>query len=393
MADGQLLMPRAGLTMESGQVLSWLVKPGDAVKAGDVVAELETDKTVMSLEAPRSGYVARILVPTGKSVPVGTVLAEFLDLDTPPPPAVPETQPPAPDVVVDAGEERFPAEHAAARGVSEARTPLVVRASPAAKRLAHGLGVSLANLRGSGPAGRVVIRDVRLAAGSGGPGLTHPEQGLPANGVVPLSRMRRAVAEAVTQSWGCIPQFQVRATADMTTVRRHLAILRDAFADAAATLTVTDFLVQAIGRSLAAHPDLHAEFVAGERPVLRYRPAVHVGMVVAVEGGLVVPVLHDADRAGLLALARERRAALASSRSGTLAASQYGDTGFSLSNLGPEGVEEFTALCLPGQTAVLATGAVADGPVAARFLHHLRRELEKASGWTLATMVKDPEEA
>lgn len=404
MADARLLMPRAGLTMDEGRVVSWQVQVGDRVTAGEPIAELETDKTVLALMAPISGYVEQILVPAGDVAAVGTALAEFRADDGS------GTAPPSIHPRADVTERSRPSP----------------RASPAAKRLARQLGVSLHSVPGSGPGGRVVARDIESAreartsrhaaadevalVAEGGRGQSEGEISSSVNGTVALSRMRQAVAAAVEQSWATIPQFQVRATADMTAVRRHVAYLRAAFADAAGRLSVTDFVLAALGRCLRAYPDLQAEFVPGDPPKLHYRTGVNIGMVVSVANGLLVPVLHDADQSGLLDLARQRRTVMHAIREGTLDPSQFGDAGFSLSNLGPEGVEGFSALCLPGQTAVLATGAVidsavamagavvvrpvmqmtltvdhrvVDGVIASRFLHSLREELEKSDGWTL----------
>lgn len=395
-------MPRAGLTMDEGRVVSWQVQVGDRVTAGEPAAELETDKTVLQIMAPISGYVETILVPAGDVAPVGTPLAEFGTRDH--------------NGTSLSGLPRM----AAAEG---SLPPL--RASPAAKRLARQLSVSLEKIPGSGPGGRVVTRDVAKiwaerprdpaaedAALAGEGGQVPPRRG-PSNiasGPVAMSRMRQAVAAAVQQSWGTILQFQVWGTADMTAVQRHLAYLRGAFADAADRLSVTDFVVAALGRCLLAFPDMHAQFVPGDPPMIRYRTGVHIGLIVSVGDGLLAPVLHDVDRGGVLNLARQRRAVMRAVRQGVLEPSQFGDAGLSLSNLGPEGVERFSALCLPGQTAVLATGAimdsavavegavavrpvmqmtltvdhrVVDGILAPRFLRRLREELEASDGWML----------
>lgn len=403
MADATLLMPRAGLTMDEGRVVSWQVQAGDRVTAGEPVAELETDKTVLTIMAPISGYVEKILVPAGDIAAVGSALAEFRAHDRSGA-ALPRIH-----RLADATERPLPSP----------------RASPAAKRLARQLGVSLHNVPGSGPGGRVVARDIEtirgarsssqevaddVAIAAEGGQVPDGEPSPSTTGTVALSSMRQAVAAAVQQSWATIPQFQVRATADMTAVRRHLAYLRAAFADAAGRLSVTDFVALALGRCLRAYPDMQAEFMPGDPPTLHYRTGVNIGLVVSVAHGLLVPVLHDADRSGLLDLAHQRRTVMRAIRQGALDPSQFGDAGFSLSNLGPAGVEGFSALCLPGQTGVLATGAVidtavavegavvvrpvmqmtltvdhrvVDGVIASRFLHRLREELETADGWTL----------
>ncbi len=380
-----MILPKLGLTMDEGRIVAWHHAEGDTVREGDVLFEVETDKATMEVAAPASGILRRILVDADRSAPVAELVG--LIADTPDEPV----DRPSASAVSDA-----PAtERAAAPLASERVSPSLgppslsspsssdrVVASPAARKRAAELGVDLGAVR-PGRGARITTEDVEAAAAAtAGPGAGERR--------TPLSRMRHAIAAAMTRSAREAPQFSIERDVDMTaadTLRRKAGV------------SYTDVLVSAAARALAAHPRFRARY---EDDALVESSGVHIGLAVALEDGLIVPVIRDADRKDLVTLAREREALEAAARAGRLPAGAVSGAVFSISNLGPLGVDRFTALVNPPEAAILAVGRVrdravvhegapivrpiatlalsvdhrvADGADAARFLADLAREL------------------
>jgi pyruvate dehydrogenase E2 component (dihydrolipoamide acetyltransferase) len=409
MATHELALPRTGLTMEEGKVLKWLVDIGARVSQGQPVVQVETDKAVVELEAPADGFLREVAVEADAIVPYGTVLARFTDTlhegltggggeSTASPvssPPMPASAPPAPAASAAGGPE-FSTERGG------------VRASPAARRLAARRGVALETVEGSGPGGRILRRDVEEAVKAPSPaaaGRDVPGQGR----LVPHSAMRRAIAQAMVQSWTTIPQFSVTRSADMTAVTALRTLLKDGFAEAG--ISVSDFIAQAVARTLTRHPLLNGRYVEQGGGGVVIPPHVGLGMAVALpDDGLLVPVIAEAEEKGLLSLAQARRELTAAALQNRLKPEWLTGGTFIVSNLGPFGVEQFEAICFPGQAAILALGAVretpvavggqvvvqprltmtltvdhrvADGAAAARFLADLVERLETREGWVL----------
>jgi len=434
----QVLMPKMGFDMEEGAVATWLKQEGERVRAGEVIAEIETDKATVELEAPADGVLLKILVEPGRRVPVNSPIAligepgERVEVDEPTQPAGAEPSP-APEPGGDVGAikvspvaRRLAEEHGidlrhvrgtgpggritredveAAVGAAAAHLPPPpggVKASPAARRLAREHGLDLREVPGSGPGGRVVVRDVEAALARAA---AHPEPAPtpePASAVerVPLSRMRRRIAEVMTASKAPVPHFYVTVRVDMGAAVRLRQEINAALADEGLKVSVNDFVVKAAALALRRFPNINASF-AGDH-ILRHAH-VHVGIAVALPDGLITVVVRDADRKPLGQLAREIREKVGRAREGKLQPDDLGGSTFTVSNLGMFGVEDFVAVITPPEAAILAVGAVieesvvrdgaiavghtmrltlsadhrvTDGAEAAQFLGEVRRLLE-----------------
>jgi pyruvate dehydrogenase E2 component (dihydrolipoamide acetyltransferase) len=369
-----VVMPKLSDTMEEGKILRWLKRAGDSVTAGEVIAEVETDKADMELEASDSGVLSAIRVSAGDTAAVGAVLAviEGVDRDAaqpavgargsadsdaamkPPPLRVAARKPTAPV---------HPKESAAVR-----EPP---KATPAAADLAREWGVDLASVRGSGPDGRIVTEDVEAAAVGSAPA---PPPTAPAAPVVrspggaraaavgerrELSRMRQSIARRMSEAVHEIPHFAVTAEIDMSeAVRLKAALEREnAFA---VPVTYTHMVLKATARALTRHPRLNASYRDG---ALEIYAEVNLGMAVSVEDGLIVPVLRNADQRSLGDIAGEARRLVALTKQGRFASEDLSGGTFTVSNMGMLDIESFTAVINPPQAAILAVGSIKQRPV------------------------------
>jgi pyruvate dehydrogenase E2 component (dihydrolipoamide acetyltransferase) len=354
-----VILPKLGLTMDEGRLVAWLKKEGDHVDAGEALFEVETDKATMEVESPVAGYVRRLLAAGGDDIPVAAVIALISTTADEPIAGEPIGMATPEAVAAPTPEPERPQAPAAATVPSEAASDRVV-ASPAARKRAAELGVDLALVRAA-RGGRISIEDVEAAGAVGGAADAGAATGAPrgqpaATGIAPmrapLSRMRRVIAERMTRSFRDVPQFSVSRDVDMTLA---------AAAKAAAGVSYADVLIEAVARTLVDHPRL----------AMRYDPeglvganGIHVGIAVALDDGLLVPVLRDADSKDLAAISRERSALQDGARAGKLAADALTGAVFTISNLGQHGVDRFTAIVNPPEAAILAVGRVRDGVIA-----------------------------
>ena len=343
MSVTKVILPKLGLTMDEGRVIAWHKKEGDRIAKGEILFEVETDKANMEIESPASGYVRRILLPVDASAPVATVIGLISDTADEPLPSLSE--------VVPSAAQATPSVAAATPSVAAMTPPSDgerVRSSPAARKRAQELGVDIASVRGTGPGGRINIEDVEAAAG--GPAAARAAPG--GNGVPekrePLSRMRRAVAEAMTRSVREAPQFSISRDVDMGNADRRRK---------AAGASYTDVIVSAAAKALRAHPRLRSR-LDGDALVMTER--IDVGIAIALDAGLIVPVVRDAETKGLAALKDERERLEAAVRSGHAPGDAFGGAAITVSNLGTLGVDRFTAIVNPPEAAILAVGRVAD---------------------------------
>jgi len=402
----EIQMPRLSDTMEEGTIARWVKQPGDPVAPGDVLAEIETDKATMDLEAYEGGVLQEILLPEGATAPIGQVVAIVAPPGSPPggtssagatasrPEEAPRPGPATGSPATGSPAERGPAGSQALRppaapAVSANGTPRPLRSSPLARAVARRAGLDLSLVTGSGPGGRIVRADVEealahlgpsgdaatpapavpaaSAAPPSGPGPS-PAPGalgpvaarLPDDEVIPLGSIRRLTAERMTES-ARTPHFHLSTSVDVTEL---VALRREVNAHLAAEgakVSVTDLLVAAVARVLARHPEVNASF--GGDAILRHR-RIHVGVAVAVDDGLVVPVVHDADRASLTEIARRAHDLAERARQRRLTPDDLQGGTFTISNLGMYGVAHFSAVLNPPQAAILAVGAAIDQPVA-----------------------------
>ena len=402
MAVTKVVMPKLSEAMETGKLLRWLKQEGDRISGGDIVAEIETDKADIELEAFGSGILRKVLIAPGATVPVGSLIAIIADPADdlgalgaavgPGPSAAAAARastPPAPAPVAPAAAPALPPlpppAAAATRGsdgqapAATAPAPFVaggprLKASPLAKKLAQQAGVDLAQVRGTGPGGRIIQRDIQAvaaqsrpapAAAPGASPAASPVRAVPAIARLagesedqPLSPLRAAIARQMVQSKGPVPHFYVTTEIAMeraSTLREELQALPEA-----PKMTFTDLIARASAITLLKHPGVNAS-LHGEA-IRRYR-AVHLGLAVALDEGLITPVLRDADQKSVFQIASEARDLVERTRARKLRAQELSGATFTVSNLGMFPVDEFSAIINPPEGAILAVGAIGDKPV------------------------------
>jgi pyruvate dehydrogenase E2 component (dihydrolipoamide acetyltransferase) len=394
-------------TMEEGRLISWLKKEGDEVAEGDVLAEVETDKATMELVARGAGVLRKLLVAEGDTANVGTMIGVVAGADEDISSLLGDGGGDAGSAAPKAGEdggERGAAEEdgekAGDEPTAEERKPAKaeaptdgggteagaakpdagsaaddgsrVKASPLARRLAKDSGVELGGVKGSGPGGRIVKRDVEAAMEGGAPATEEREAApaAPAPSVpapepragdayrdVPLSQMRKTIARRLTQSIGPVPHFFLTVEIDMGEAMQLRKRINERFADEGIRVSPNDLVIKATAMALRKHPWVNAAWT-GE--AVRQFDVVHVGIAVAVDEGLITPVVRDADRKGVTEIAQEVKELAGRAREKKLKPDEYTGSTFSISNLGMFGIEEFTAVINPPEAAILAVGAAQD---------------------------------
>ncbi|MFC3568301.1 pyruvate dehydrogenase complex dihydrolipoamide acetyltransferase [Paracoccus simplex] len=382
----EILMPALSPTMEEGTLAKWLVKEGDAVKSGDILAEIETDKATMEFEAVDEGTVGKILVAEGTAgVKVNTPIAVLLDEGES---ASDISSAPAPKAEAAAPAKAEAAAPAAAAAAPAPAAPKAadgnrVFASPLARRIAAEKGIDLAGVTGSGPHGRIVKADVEGAKpGAAKPAAAAEPQkaaapaaaapaGLSAETVlkmyadretteVALDGMRRTIAARLTEAKQTIPHFYLRRSAKLDELMKFRAMLNKQLESRGVKLSVNDFIIKACALALQEVPDANAVW-AGDR-ILKLKPS-DVAVAVAVEGGLFTPVLKDAQQKTLSALSAEMKDLANRAKTKKLAPHEYQGGSFAISNLGMFGIENFDAVINPPHGAILAVGAGIQTPV------------------------------
>jgi pyruvate dehydrogenase E2 component (dihydrolipoamide acetyltransferase) len=353
-------------TMEEGRLVKWTKREGDAVKSGDTLAEVETDKAVMELVARADGQLIKVMVPEGSTVPVGNVVAyigkpgENVDGDASAPAAAPQPsavsrQPAAPSA---------PALAPIAAPADATR----VKASPLAKRIAKDAGVDLKLVQGSGPGGRVIKRDVEAGAASPAAAAPAPQPSspLPAprsplpvrSGApfedVPLTQIRKTITKRLAASLGPIPHFFLTIEADMERAAEAREALNKQLGDEG-KVSFNDIVIKAVAHALTRHRACNAWF---QEDHIRYWNEVHIGMAVAVEDGLITPVIRNADLKSLSEIGAEARELAQKARNRRLKPEEYTGATFSVSNLGMFDIDQFTAVINPPEAGIVAVGSI-----------------------------------
>lgn len=363
-------MPKLSDTMEKGHLVKWLVSEGDAVKPGDPVAEVETDKATMEAEAFYAGVVLKRMAGEGTDVipghPLLVIGQEGEDISdllsrlgaagqaAPRPPA--EATPPPPP------EKAAPPPPAAEPSPPPAPAePRRVVASPLARSLAREAGLDLSRIKGSGPGGRVVRADIARAT-AGGAGAAAPQvspAAAPEGERIELSGMRRVIALRLSESKFSAPHYYLQAVVDMDPAAAFRSQLGDQLGEGIRP-SYNDLVLKAAALALREVPEVNAAW-RGDH-IVRYA-GVHVGLAVALADGLITPVIRDADRLRLTEIAARSRDLSQRARDKKLKPEEYQGSTFSVSNLGMMGIERFTAVIQPGEAAILAVGAIAEQPV------------------------------
>jgi pyruvate dehydrogenase E2 component (dihydrolipoamide acetyltransferase) len=439
----KVVMEALSPTMEEGRLVKWLKNEGDQVKNGETLAEVETDKAIMELVARADGVLRKRLLPENEAAPVGQLIAVIASPDenidalvagagtaassgaAAPPPAevvakgnetagassVPRTTAQAQGEASTPPQEKVASAPPAAPG-PRAPAPAQpasgnggrTRSSPLARRMASDSGLDLQAVQGSGPGGRIIKRDVEAAVAAG-PAARSAAQATPAFQVagpdsrdVPLTQIRKTIARRLSESIGPIPTFYLTAEFDMERVaemRTAMAAIGDEY-----KVSFNDIVLKAVATALAQHPEVNAHWLGDK---IRYFSRVHLGMAVAIEDGLITPVVFDADRKRMSEISREAKELAKRARERKLKPEEYTGSTFSVSNLGMFGIDQFTAIINPPEVGILAIGAleekpivvdgqvttrkrmrvtmscdhrVVDGALGARFLQTLRRLIE-----------------
>jgi len=381
----KILMPALSPTMTEGNLAKWHVKEGDAVNSGDVIAEIETDKATMEVEAVDEGTVGRLLVPEGQEgVAVNALIALLLEdgedasaLDSvaadAPAPAAPATPAAAPvaETPAPAAPAAAPAPAAPAPVAAPANGTRVF-ASPLARRMATQAGLDLASVTGSGPHGRIVKSDVEGALSGASPAAAPAAQrpaAAPISGAAmpfeptfdlePLSSMRKTIAQRLTEAKQTIPHFYLTVDCELDGLLDLRKRLNEK-ADGAYKLSVNDLIIKASGVALRKVPAANASYT--DDGIKLYHSA-DVAVAVAIDGGLITPVIRDAGNKGLEAISTEMKDLAGRAKEGKLAPEEYQGGTFSISNLGMFGIKQFDAVINPPQGAILAVGAGEQRPV------------------------------
>lgn len=395
----QVIMPKLSPTMEEGQLSRWLKKEGDKVSMGEPLAEIDTDKATMEMQALANGVLRKIIIKEGESAPLGQLIAVIGEPDedisamlqsvaTSAQPTQPEAKPqaaPAADAPTAAASPAQPASESTSKtaapapaggnGSSPAPTAttserLIV--SPLAARMAAEAGVDLRSLTGSGPGGRIVKRDIEAALSKDQAPATSPATGAvvkfptrqtgttEASPYVdePISEMRRIIAKRLVTSLGPIPHFFLTTEIEMdraAEMRRNINEL-----DPELKLSINDIIIKVAAAALLAHPQVNASF---QDKAVRYYERADIGVAVAIEDGLITPVVRSADQKSLSQIAQEVRDLAERARKRKLKPEEYTGASFSISNLGMFGIDEFTAVINPPEGAILAVGAMTAKPV------------------------------
>jgi len=342
-------MPKLTDTMEEGVLLAWKKREGEQVHAGEVIAEIETDKAVMDLEAFAPGILRKILVRDGETVLSGTLIAVIAEADEDIASALSDGVTAAPSIGNGAKTDVVKQE---AKAPSQPARPESARsfASPRAKALASEQGIDLTTLTGTGPGGRIIEEDVIQASAL-------PAQALPAGNDQPLSQMRKAIARATVQSKAPVPHFYLTVEIDMEQAEQ----VRGQFKQSRQTHpSITDLLIKASALALRRHPEINVSF-AGD--VIRRYDQIDIGVAVGMEDGLITPVIRDCGAKTLAEISAETKTLIERARQKRLQPQEYTGATFAISNLGMFDVDTFIALLMPPQAAAIAVGAIRDVPV------------------------------
>ena len=329
-----IVLPKSGFTSEASMVIGWSVAEGDRVEEGQLLCEVETEKTTIEITAPASGLLRKILIREGETRPVGVTMGFIGEADEPIP-EVEDAPLPTPEVTRSTA---TPTPSARPRRAATGR----VRASPAARKLATEHGIDLAELSGSGPGGAITTGDVERAV--------EASRARSDVELVPMSSMRRAIARMTQESFQSAPHFYLTLEADAASLLN----------DRPEGISITHCLVKAAGLALREFPQMRAQ-VEGDAFAIPH--TVNVGLITAVEDGLVVPVIHDADQSSLAEIAETVRSLVDGARSGKLSADDVSGAGFSITNLGMYDIETFHAIIHAPEAAILAVGAIVEKPV------------------------------
>lgn len=353
-----VILPKLDEAMRTGKIVKWLKKEGDRVEKRDVILEIETEKTAFEIEAEEAGILSKVLAKEGDDVPVGTTIAFILQPG--------EKAPEVPEPVAKAKEEaqiEKPKVTKEAEAI-KASPSGAIKASPLAKSIAKEHNIDLSLVTGTGPGGRITKEDVLQALEESKAVTTPPAREEPAlaeEEIVPLSSMREIIARRMIESFQS-PHFYLTVEVDaqeLGKTRKQLIPLIES--KAGIRLTVTDLIIKLVAKALEDNPSVNCSYVDGSVQLFK---RIDIGLVAAVEGGMVVPVIRQADKKPLTEIAQARAELTQKARERKLTKEEMTGSTFTISNLGMFGIDQFSAILQPPEAAILAVGRIADRVVA-----------------------------
>lgn len=358
-----VVMPALEMAQETGKLLAWRKKEGEAVKKGEPLLEIETDKAVVEIEAPGDGFLVGITAHEGAVIPVGETIAWLVAKGEKAPALKPVTAPSARATSAAPATERS---SSAASKVAASPTQTSAQISPKARRLAKELGVDISGLSGTGPDGTITAEDVQAAAdGTKSSSKSSEATASGAVGMQPgeaLSQIARLMAERMTESWTTVPHFFLTRAVDCTELMAAHKKLGPRVEKSNGTkLTVTDLLIAAVARAIAKHPVMNASWTGSG---VRQNQEINISLAMAVKDGVVGAVIHKADSAKVGEISTQRRDLTERARANRLHPADISGGTFTISNLGMYKVDAFVAIITPPQAATLAVGTIADRAVA-----------------------------
>ena len=370
MAVTEVVMPSMGADMTEGAIARWIKTEGDEISRGDILAEVETDKAVVEMEAYGNGILRKVIIGEGVTVPVGQIIAIIADADE----DLPDVDAPAAETLAEPESAPVPvAAETAPEPVAAPAAPAGrIKASPVAKKIAAENGIDLASLTGTGPGGRIVKADVEAAvAGKGTPAPaadasaaapvapSAPPAALLTEDI-PLSGMRKAIARTVIRSKADQPDFWVTVNVEMTAALEARKQFNRSMADIGVRVSVNDMILKAVALSIEKHPKWNMSYTDEK---LVAHPNINVGVAIALDQGLMVPAILGCQGKSLRDIAIASKDLGARARSGGLTQEEMTGGTFSVSNLGMFGINEFSAIIFPPQPGILAIGASTPTPV------------------------------
>jgi len=357
-----VILPKLDEAMLTGKIIKWLKKEGDWVEKGEGIVEIETEKVTFEVEAEESGILSKVMAGAGDEVPVGTIIAFILQPG--------EKAPEVPEPVITAKEEaKVEVPVTAVKGEAQVEVPEVpkevqaIKASPVARKIAQEHNIDITTVKGTGPGGRIVREDVLRAVEESKVVAAQPvqeEPGLAGEQMAPLSSMRKVIARRMTESFQS-PHFYLTVEVNAQELGKTDKQMAPRIeSKIGIRSTITDLIIKMAAKALEDNPSMNCAYVDGSVKLFK---RIDIGLVTAVEGGLVVPVIRQANKKSLAEIAQARAELVQKARDGKLSMGEMRGSTFTISNLGMFGIDQFSAILQPPEAAILAVGRIADKAV------------------------------
>jgi pyruvate dehydrogenase E2 component (dihydrolipoamide acetyltransferase) len=356
----QILMLALSPTMEKGTITKWLKKVGDKVASGEVICEVETDKAAMDYESMADGVLLKIVVPEGGQASIGECIAVIGQEGD----GVSDSQADKQVQAEPAKPVQEPVRQPVSQPKIEASTSSQIKSTPLARKMASQHGIEIGSITGTGPAGRVILRDIEQAMASGnkpaksaGASKTDVSAGILKDEEIPVSGIRKVIAQRLVESKFSAPHYYLKVSADASELVRTRQKLK---LDSAKNVSINAFLLKLTAEMIKHHPAINSTW-AGDKIIRHGR--IDIALAVALDDGLITPVVRDCGNKGIMAIETELAELIALAKAGKLQKEQYNNSTFTISNLGSFGIDDFTAIINPPGSAILAVGQISKRPV------------------------------